>query len=62
MAILHIPITDEQQEVFTRIAEHQGRTKKSLQLQWITEALNKSEAKMHKSSGIMKRLKSEVNE
>lgn len=52
MAILHIPITDEQQEVFTRIADHTGRTKKSLQSEWIAAGLKKFEAKLEKVASV----------
>jgi hypothetical protein len=62
LTILHIPITDDQTDSFGKVAEHLGRTKKSLQLQWITEGLKKAEAKMYKSSKIMETMKGPANE
>lgn len=62
MTILHIPITDGQTESFTKVADHLGRTKKSLQLQWITEGLKKAEAKMYKPNKIKETMLSTKNE
>lgn len=62
MTILHIPITDDQTDSFTKVADHLGRTKKSLQLQWVTEGLKKAEAKMYKPSKINETMLSTKNE
>jgi len=54
---LHVEVTSEQMEQFSQVAKFEGRTKGSLQTEWITKALTKSVAKMHKPNEIMAKLK-----
>lgn len=59
---LHVEVTQKQMDDFSQVAKFEGRTKGSLQTEWISKALAKSVARKHSADKIKAELNTEVNE